>query len=397
MTAARDYHTWQQDSVRLGGRAFRVATKPGVISHGQADDASELLAEQARFSGGERVGQLNSGRGLFGAVAGASGASQVVLADRNVLSYGAASRTLLANSVHHGRALLSQGRAAMDAEFRVDIVAVRIPHDRMSQLELLVDAFSLLEPGGMCYLAGGVNEGIKPAARAMEQLFGNAISLAQRGGHRVLRAVKRYHAIPDIELFHHPLLAANVFHRVDATLRDRAVSLFTRPGVFSWEHVDEATAVMATVMDVRAGARVLDLGCGTGALGVVAALAGSGAVCMVDADSEAVRCATRTAEAAGVRDFRAVASDIAHEVREERFDMVISNPPFHVGKATDLQVPAQFIQDAWHVLEHGGLLQLVANRTLPYERLIEERFGNIATRHDGARFKVLSAEKRTRA
>jgi 16S rRNA (guanine1207-N2)-methyltransferase len=395
LAGTRDYHAWQQDSVRIGARTFRVATKPGVFAHGGVDESTLLLAEQARIAHGDTVVQLNCGNGLFGAVASAAGAATVLLADRNVLSFEAASRTLIANEIGTGSALLSHGRAGLPEGIRANTVAVRIPHDRMSQTQLLMDAFLLLDTGGICYLAGAVNEGVKPATRMMEELFGNAVSLAQRAGHRVVRAIKRSRDVPDVEPFRHPLLLPDAFHRVEATLRGQPVSLFTRPGVFSWEHVDEATEIMAATMEIRDGATVLDLGCGAGALGVAAGLSGSGALCMVDADSEAVRCADMTAKTAGLHSFRAIASDIASAVRSERFDMVISNPPFHVGKATDLQVPAQFIEDAWHVLNDGGLLQLVANRTLPYEPLIDARFGNMTTRHDGARFKVLTAEKRT--
>lgn len=84
-------------------------------------------------------------------------------------------------------------------------------------------------------------------------------------------------------------------------------------------------------------------------------------------------------------------SDVGSALLGERFDVVVTNPPFHVGKATDLAVPLQFIHDAWQLLSPGGRMYLVANRTLPYERTIHQRFGNIATLHDGQRFKVLSA------
>ena len=64
-----------------------------------------------------------------------------------------------------------------------------------------------------------------------------------------------------------------------------------------------------------------------------------------------------------------------------------------VGKTTDLDVPLQFIHDAWNVLASGGRLFLVANRTLPYEQVIKHRFGNVANLHDGPRFKVLTATR----
>jgi 16S rRNA (guanine1207-N2)-methyltransferase len=146
-------------------------------------------------------------------------------------------------------------------------------------------------------------------------------------------------------------------------------------------------------MPLHAGDSVLDLGCGSGPLGIAAAQSGASRVTMVDVDSEAVRCARRAVDVGGLTNCRALCSDVAHAVRDERFDLVVTNPPFHVGKATDLEVPTQFILDAWQVLKTGGRLALVANRTLPYERLVYETFGNLVTLHDGPRFKVLSATR----
>ena len=119
----------------------------------------------------------------------------------------------------------------------------------------------------------------------------------------------------------------------------------------------------------------------------------STAFTMVDADVEAVRSATRSVRAAGLDNCRVLPSDVAAAVLGARFDVVVTNPPFHVDKATDLDVPLQFIRDAFDVLTDGGRLFLVANRTLPYERPIYQRFGNIATVVDGRRFKVLMATR----
>ena len=63
------------------------------------------------------------------------------------------------------------------------------------------------------------------------------------------------------------------------------------------------------------------------------------------------------------------------------------------GLPLDLDVPRQFIRDAFDVLVPGGRLLLVANRTLPYEAMLDESFGTHRSQHDGRRFKVLMARK----
>ncbi|HYW31668.1 MAG TPA: methyltransferase [Gemmatimonas sp.] len=399
--AALDYYTWQQDTVRVGKRSYRLGTKPGMFAHRQVDSASVMIAEHARVAVGDVAVYLNCGNGLFGAVALAAGASRVVMADRNILSYEAAQRTLAvaiagANADIEGRgeAYLSHGASSLPRSLSANVVAIRVPHERVAMLQLLSDAFGMLQEGGTLVVGGAVKEGIRPAVRAMEAVFGNAKSLAQGGGHHVAQAVKRSATPVDPIALASPMLDPNHFHEVPVTLRGLHLSLHTRPGVFSWEHADDATALLAEVMQLEQGQSVLDIGCGAGALGTVAGLVTGTPVCMVDADSEAVRCATRTAQSAGVR-ARVLASDIASALGDERFDVVVCNPPFHVGKSTDLEVPAQFIRDAYRVLAPGGSVQIVANRTLPYERLVEGAFGHVRTLHDGPRFKVLTAVKRT--
>ena len=393
-SASPDYRVWQRDFVRIGARSYRVASKPGVFAHGRGDPAAVMLANNVVVNPGDHVMQLNCGSGLLGAVAAASGAASVTLADRNVLSYEAARRTLESNDVANGTVLLSHGANALPGGAGADTIAIRIPHERLAQLQLLANAFRLLRVGGACFIAGAVNEGIKPATRALERIFGAVRVLEHGSGHRVVRAIKLGAVPADAEELAHPMLQQDTFQHVDATLRGRALTLHSRPGVFSWEHVDEATTLLADHMIIAAGESVLDLGCGFGALGTVAGLITDGAVCMVDADIEAVRSAGQTARAAGLTRCRVLASDVTAAVHGEQFHVVVSNPPFHIGKATDLTVPKQFIDESWEVLVQGGSLQLVANRTLPYERMMQQRFGNIATVFDGPRFKVLRAVKR---
>ncbi|MEP6766260.1 MAG: methyltransferase, partial [Gemmatimonadaceae bacterium] len=275
-----------------------------------------------------------------------------------------------------------------------DVVGIRIPHEKQALNQLLHDAFRILRVGGRCYLAGANNEGIKPAARTLADIFGNANKLAEGSSHRVLLATKRTETPVTPGVFDNPFLEGDSFMELPATFRGLPLTVYSRPGVFSWDHADEATLLLAEHMRVARGESVLDLGCGCGALGVTASrLSETGRVRLVDADIEAVRSTRGTIEMSGQKNCSVVVSDVALAVIDERFDVAVTNPPFHIGKATDLNIPLQFIRDAHEVLNPGGSLQLVANRTLPYEEMISHQFGNVRTLHDGVRFKVLAATK----
>ncbi|MDB4913807.1 MAG: hypothetical protein JWM95_1451 [Gemmatimonadetes bacterium] len=384
-----DYRVWLRVIVNVGGRPLALETKPGVFAHGAVDPASLLLAEHIRAGEGDVVVHLNCGNGLLGsALLTAGQAARVILADRNVLAVEATSRTLDANGFSAGDVYFGHGRDALPPDVMANIVAIRIPQEKLALTQLLHHAFTILEPGGQCYVAGATNEGAKSAAQIMEGMFGNATTIATDSGHRLIRANRTSApaGMPDPD--------DDGFAERAVVLRGVPYTFFARPGVFSRDHVDEATQLLVEHMDVRERDRVLDLGCGYGVLGIVAgSTATQHAVTMLDVDSEAVRSAIRSAHAAGLGNARVLASDVAAEVLDEQFDLVVTNPPFHIGKSTDLNVPIQFIHDAWTVLAPGGRLNLVANRTLPYEGAIKYLFRNITKVHDGRRFKVLSAVK----
>lgn len=299
-------------------------------------------------------------------------------------------------ALSHVQAVHAHGRMGVPAGMMADVIVLEVPIEKMAAHQLLYDAARLLHEGSRCVLAGGTTEGIKPAVRLLETVFGNARTLAVGSGHRVVDAVRGSSvAIEAVQSLVSPYHDAEAFREATFEVAGTPTRVFTRPGVFSWDHLDEATALLADVMTLPAQGAVLDLGCGAGVLGAAVVARAPGVhVTLVDADCESVRCAERTMKATGHTAWRALASDVTRAVADERFDLVISNPPFHTGKATDLDLPRRFITEAHAVLRTGGRLQLVANRTLPYEAELERVFGNRRTVHDGARFKVLEAVRR---
>jgi 16S rRNA (guanine1207-N2)-methyltransferase len=290
----------------------------------------------------------------------------------------------------------AHGRVGMPEAPGADLVVVAVPTERVAAQQLVHDAALLLRVGGMLLLAGTTDAGIKPAVHFAEALFGTARLVAQGGGGRVV-ACERGAAVAwsavsaGLAPYHDP----DAFRTLHETVAGVPLTVCTRPGVFSWDHLDEATGLLAEAITAPAGASVLDLGCGAGVLAASLLMRAPSVSCtLVDTDSEAVRCATRTMAATGHSGWRVLASDAVSAVAGTTFDLVMSNPPFHRGKSTDLALPRRFISGAQTVLRAGGRLVLVANRTLPYEAELERVFGNRRTLVDGARFKVLEAVRR---
>lgn len=82
-----------------------------------------------------------------------------------------------------------------------------------------------------------------------------------------------------------------------------------------------------------AGRTVVDVGCGSGLLALVAARAG-GNVCALDINPDAVRCTRANAARNGLR-LATVRSDLFDGVPDRRFDVVVVNPPYFPGDPVD--------------------------------------------------------------
>jgi 16S rRNA (guanine1207-N2)-methyltransferase len=148
-------------------------------------------------------------------------------------------------------------------------------------------------------------------------------------------------------------------------------------------------------MRINPGDSVLDLGCGNGIVGLMAArMAARGNAVLLDSDAEAIRSATRSVEANALTNCTVLPSDAGSAVKTSSFDVVVTNPPFHVGRRAEFDIASQFIRDAWEVLKPGGRLYLVANQRLPYENTIRDCFGGFRVEREDHGYKVLSSVKK---
>jgi 16S rRNA (guanine1207-N2)-methyltransferase len=167
--------------------------------------------------------------------------------------------------------------------------------------------------------------------------------------------------------------------------------LETRAGVFAHRGLDRGTRLLIEAMRVSPTARVLDLGCGAGAIGIMAArLAPRGRAVLVDSDIRATRLAERNLARNGVTNAEVVLGDcVADLPPKSRFDVVASNPPTHDGR----EVLAEFVAGAYRVLRPRGRLYMVVNRLLSLRREVERTFGNarVAARDGG--YVVIEATK----
>lgn len=168
------------------------------------------------------------------------------------------------------------------------------------------------------------------------------------------------------------------------------LTLETQPGLFSPGRADRGTLAMLTCARFEPGMRVLDLGCGCGLVGILAAqICGEANVTLSDIDPLAVEVARRNAARNGVPGVRVVASDGFSRLDEAGFDLILSNPPYQ----SDFAVAKAFIEKGFNRLKLGGRLLMVTKRREWYRNKLVAIFGGVRI-HAIDGYCVFEAQKR---
>ncbi len=390
------YYSWRQVDVPVRQRVVKLVSKPGVSCSDTPDPALMLLAERVDIAEDSTVLHLNAGAGLAGAaLAMTASNATVIMTDRNLVNVLAARRTVEANQLTNVEVHFSNGLCGLSSPEPVDCVVIRLPKGRLPLLQLLWDGFRALQVGGACYVAGANREGIKTGIDLMGQLFGNATVMGYGGGHRIARSEKKTSSPVDSSALNVQWLDHKAFLEFSAEIGGNSAAVYSRPGVFAWDQLDDGTRLLVERMRINPGDSVLDLGCGNGIVGLMAAkMTIRGNVVLLDSDAEAIRSATRSVEANALTNYTVLPSDAGSAVKASSFDVVVTNPPFHVGRRAEFDIASQFIRDAWEVLKPGGRFYLVANVRLPYENTIRDCFGGFRVECEDHGYKVLSSVKK---
>lgn len=141
---------------------------------------------------------------------------------------------------------------------------------------------------------------------------------------------------------------------------------------------------------------VVDLGCGTGALAVSYALAHPEShVIATDRSAAAVASARATVAANGVADRVTVMHDDAgSEIADASADVVLLNPPFHLGSSVHTGAATRLFEAAARILRPGGELFTVYNSSLGYRAELTRLVGASEQVHRTPKFTVTRSIRR---
>lgn len=145
----------------------------------------------------------------------------------------------------------------------------------------------------------------------------------------------------------------------------------TQAGVFSRDHIDPGSLLLAEHLPAHLHGTMADLGAGWGFLTDVALrrCPGITRADLYEVDRRALDCA-RANLATHAVDTRLLWHDVTAGLADT-YDVILMNPPFHSGQSTDVGLGREFLTRAAASLKRGGRLLLVANRQLPYESILD--------------------------
>lgn len=256
-----------------------------------------------------------------------------------------------------------------------------MPRSSLEAAMLLHAAAARIEDGAELHLYGAGNEGIRSAGRHFPTGTAPPGPVLIKRRCRVLAATRT--AAPPRE---DSLDSWERRASIDWGAGEREWTFY--PGMFASGRVDPATALLIeNLPPVAGGARVLDFGAGTGviAAAVLACSPGARAV-LFERDAIALVAAARNVPGGTL----VLGTGLAHV--EGRFDLIVSNPPIHAGRAQSLATVEALIREAPGAVAPGGSMMLVAQRRLPIPRLLGASFRNVRTVADRGPHRVWAAE-----
>lgn len=176
--------------------------------------------------------------------------------------------------------------------------------------------------------------------------------------------------------------------------RGELLTFVVDTGIFSSHGLDPGTALLIENLAVRPTDRVLDLGCGWGAVGVAAAKsASSGRVVLTDVNRRAARLARENLERNRVKNAEVRVGSLFAPVAGETFDVIATNPPFHAGRELVLRI----LSEAPEHLAPDGRIVLVGKGSQGirfYQEWLETHWpGSVSVLGRGSGYRVLEASR----
>jgi 16S rRNA (guanine1207-N2)-methyltransferase len=275
------------------------------------------------------------------------------------------------------------------SDARWERVVLMMPRSKDVLRFRLAQAATRLTEGGQLWVAGHQRDGAKSAATHLAECLGGPTTvLRTKRRCRVLSATR--HAEPSPA----PAVAALAVE-FQVPFRDGAFPVRSLPGTFSHGRLDPGTERLLAVLAKRPPEhkfkRAADPGCGTGVVATALRRMRSKArIEMCDVSAVACASARLTLGRNGIDDITVALAGIESLARRS-YDLVVANPPRHVGRAHAHDLCVDFVTSAAGLLVKGGQLLLVANHSKALSAALKQSFFKVEVSYHDNAYRVWTA------
>lgn len=181
-------------------------------------------------------------------------------------------------------------------------------------------------------------------------------------------------------------------------LGEATLTINNQSNVFSREKLDIGTRFLLENLPHSDNYKtIVDLGCGNGIVGLVAAKQHPDAeVIFTDESYMAVASTEQNFNDAfgSKRKAQFLVSDCLAEVEKDSVDIILCNPPFHQNNVVSDHIAWQMFNEAFAALKVGGEFWIVGNHHLAYHSKLKQIFGGYKVVASNKKFAVMFSRKK---
>ncbi len=316
---------------------------------------------------------------------------------------------------------------------RLDAVYFRIAKEKALSHYVINQAIAYLNSNGRLILVGQKSEGIKGYADRLKKQLKLPVTLEKNGDIYTVTYIKNKIKAPSSELIEGPTgelteeptkesteaptktpqlddqqyttikpvhevnlnkLYNQPDHQSDNQLN--TLTIHSKPGVYGWKKFDAGTQLLlqtlAEKININALQSALDLGCGSGVMALALKQFGVNEVVATDNNITAIMATEHNALFHNY-EIKTIKDDCAKSINQ-RFNLVVCNPPFHKGFDTHSPLTTLFVKQAIHKLLPQGEAWFVVNSFVPIEKNINAEKATYKTMVNNKQFKIVCISKK---
>lgn len=164
------------------------------------------------------------------------------------------------------------------------------------------------------------------------------------------------------------------FKHYQLNVNDIELTIASLPGVFSQKKLDIGTALLLESLPKNMQGKVLDFGCGAG---VISCFVGKKfpdtQLSLLDVSALAISSAQKTLELNQLSGDVFASNSLSNVT--EKYQHIVSNPPFHQGTKTSYQASEDFLKGIKPYINRNGNITIVANSFLQYLPIMQQHIG----------------------